>query len=90
MNIPTNTNSNRDTFVTFIKRRWQLRAQAATPRRPAATCSAQIRGPSAVAGQRSSPHLTSLRLMPFLSATLPTPRVARRALAEGHAGTRPC
>jgi hypothetical protein len=44
MNIPTNCNSNRDTFVTFIKRRWQLRAQAATPWSPAATCSAQIRG----------------------------------------------
>ena len=44
MNIPTNRNSNRDTFVTFIKRRWQLPAQAATPRRLAATCSAQIRG----------------------------------------------
>jgi hypothetical protein len=52
MNIPTSRNSNRGNFVTFIKRRWQLRARAATRRCPAATCSAQIRGPSAVAGQR--------------------------------------
>jgi hypothetical protein len=52
MTIPTNRNCNRDAFVTFIKRRWQSHAEAATPRCPAATCSAQIRGPSAVAGQR--------------------------------------
>ena len=39
-------------------------------------------GPSAVAGPRSSPHPTSLRLMRASSATLPT-RVAHWALAAG-------
>jgi hypothetical protein len=46
MTIPTNRDCNRDTFVTFIKRRWESHARAAAPsarprlvaRRPGPEC----------------------------------------------------